>query len=231
MKYLGFVLLVLSSSTTALADTDTYISLNVGASIVDDAKGKESSLDELSTRDISDITYNYNFGHTISAALGVSFGNGYRVEVEVANQINDLVGASRISPTNSTHSKFEEVDITVSTLLANAYKDFYIVDKFFGYVSGGIGVAYNELDARSYVVETEVGTSEKSFGRFDDTVLSWQLGVGLGYELTKEIDLNVGYRYLGTDDVNFNASYIHTNNNYIIEFGSHNVTAGIRYSF
>ena len=39
MKYLGFVLLVLSSSTTiALAETDTYIALNVGASIVDDAK-------------------------------------------------------------------------------------------------------------------------------------------------------------------------------------------------
>ena len=170
----------------------------------------------------------------------MSFSDGYRLEVEVSNQINDLVGADPaavrmstplfgvggiIKKTQSLSGKYEGVDVTVTTLLANAYKDFYIVDKFFGYVSGGVGVAFHEWDARSYVVVLEGRIpTHYNFGRFDDTVLAWQLGAGLGYELIKEINLNVGYRYLGTDDVNYHPAYIP-------EFGSHNATVGIRYSF
>jgi len=231
MKYLGFVLLVLSSSTTtALAETDTYIALNVGASIVDDSK--VVGFTETTAGGVM-ITHNYDFGHTISAALGVSFSDGYRLEVEAANQINDLVGADSAAVainsqgvvTNRYNVKYEGIDVTVSTLLANAYKDFYIVDKFWGYVSGGVGIAYNERDSRSYVSEIEGMTpNRRTGGREDDTVLAWQLGTGLGYELTKEITLNVGYRYLATDDVDYNATTT-------FEFGSHNVTAGIRYSF
>ena len=236
MKYLGFVLLVLSSSTTttALAETDTYIALNIGASIVDDSKFV--GFTEATAGGLI-ITSNYDFGHTISAALGVSFSDGYRFEVEVANQINDLVGADPaavrmstplfgvggiIKKTQSLSGKYEGVDVTVTTLLANAYKDFYIVDKFFGYVSGGVGIAYNETDARSYVEEIEGRTPQHFNGERDaETVLAWQLGTGLGYELTKEINLNVGYRYLANDTTKSISS----------ELGSHNVTAGIRYSF
>ena len=234
MKYLGFILLVLSSSTTALADTDTYISLNVGASIVDDAH--QELVLSFPTPVNETVTTTFDFGHTISAALGVSFSDGYRFEVEVANQVNDLVGRSdtsmccwingvKTNPFMRYDSKYEGIDGTVTTLLANAYKDFYIVDKFFGYVSGGVGVAFHEWDARSYVVVLEGRIpTHYNFGRFDDTVLAWQLGAGLGYELIKEINLNVGYRYLGTDDVNYHPAYIP-------EFGSHNATVGIRYSF
>jgi opacity protein-like surface antigen len=215
MKYLGFVLLVLSSSTTiALAETDTYIALNVGASIVDDAKVVGFTE---STAGGQTITHIYDFGHTISMAAGVVDKDyGLRLEVEAANQINDLVG----------NDKYEELDITVETLLVNGYKDFYIFDKFLGYVSGGVGAAYH--------------------GNLADTVLAWQLGAGLGYELTKEITLNVGYRYLATDEYRGKINYLYDFNNSlnpfydlpdenntvnIHPFGSHNVTAGIRYSF
>ncbi|MBT3698796.1 MAG: porin family protein, partial [Methylococcales bacterium] len=97
------------------------------------------------------------------------------------------------------------------------------------YVSGGVGVAFHGWDARSYVEEMEgrlrVHVNNLAVNqRYDETVLAWQLGAGLSYELTKEISLNVGYRYLATDDVDYNATITH-------EFGSHNVTAGIRYSF
>jgi opacity protein-like surface antigen len=212
MKYLGFVLLVLSGSTTiALAETDTYIALNVGASIVDDSKAV--GFTELPAGGQT-ITYNYDLGHTISVAAGlVDKDSGLRLEVEVANQINDLVG----------NDNYEGLDITVPTLLVNGYKDFYIFDNFLGYAGGGVGIAYHDAP--------------------DGIDFAWQLGAGLGYELTKEITLNVGYRYLKVNEfadptkvnikcllyycqhlVQFNQANIH-------EFRSHNVTAGIRYSF
>jgi len=63
--------------------------------------------------------------------------------------------------------------------------------------------------------------------RYSETVLAWQLGAGLSYELTKEINLNVGYRYLANDTTASIARALHSED----EFGSHNATAGIRYSF
>jgi opacity protein-like surface antigen len=161
MKYLGIVLLVLSSSTTTLADTDTYIALNIGASIVDDTHQELQAFTDSET-----ITTTFDVGRTMSAAIGVSFSNGYRFEVEVANQVNDLVGRNptrmccwingvKTNPFIRYGTKYEGIDVKVTTLLANAYKDFYIVDKFFGYVSGGVGVAFHEWDARSYVEEME----------------------------------------------------------------------------
>jgi opacity protein-like surface antigen len=242
MKYLGIVLLVLSSSTTALADTDTYLALNVGASVVDNIH-QEATL-SVSPTEGDTVTTTFDFGHTISAALGVSFSDGYRLEVEVANQVNDLVGINPIrwccwtggvksNPFTRSGSKYEGIDVTVTTLLANAYKDFYIVDKFFGYVSGGVGIAYNEMDARSYVLDEEWRSPVHVNGvRDTEIVLAWQLGAGLSYELTKEISLNVGYRYLANDTTPFP----YRNNNFLsysgeTDFGSHNATAGIRYSF
>jgi len=236
MKYFGIVLLVLSGSTTALADIDTYLALNVGASIVDDVHQEASIL----SLDSETLTTNFDFGHTISVALGVSLSDGYRFEVEAANQINDLVGRSpttwccwingvTTNPFIRSSAKYEGIHVAVSTLLANAYKDFYIVDKFLGYVSGGIGVAYNEMDQRSYVEDGEgrspvhINNGEKNA----ETVLAWQLGAGLGYELTKEIILNAGYRYLVTDKADDTQHSIYQ----YYEVGSHNVTAGIRYSF
>jgi opacity protein-like surface antigen len=249
MKYLGFILLVLSSSTTALADTDTYISLNVGASIVDDAH--QELVLSFPTPVNETVTTTFDFGHTISAALGVSFSDGYRFEVEVANQVNDLVGRSdtsmccwingvKTNPFMRYDSKYEGIDGTVTTLLANAYKDFYIVDKFFGYVSGGVGVAFHEWDARSYVEEMEgrlrVHVNNLAVNqRYDETVLAWQLGAGLSYELTKEISLNVGYRYLANDTTPSPFPSPPSSSNDMLhdedDFGSHNVTAGIRHSF
>ncbi|HHZ70844.1 MAG TPA: hypothetical protein EYO51_10325 [Methylococcaceae bacterium] len=51
-------------------------------------------------------------------------------DVEVANQINDLVGADVSNNIGSYSNKYDATDITISTLLANAHKDFYFVDNF-----------------------------------------------------------------------------------------------------
>jgi opacity protein-like surface antigen len=193
--------------------SDIYVALNVGASVVDDSREHYGPIT---------TQYSYDAGHAISAALGVSLGDGYRVEVEVANQMNELTygWAPGLS------SDFNGVDNMVSTLMANAYKDFSISDKFSGYLSGGIGAAYNAFDIRSYTQSLNGGAwTQRNLTRHDDTVLAWQLGAGLGYDLTKEINLNVGWRYLSTaDEFDFKP-------NSEVDFASNNVTAGIRYSF
>ena len=210
----------LASSNVVLA-TDTYVSLKFGASVVEDNDVSDSSITTL-----SDGKYEADFGHAVSGAIGMAFRDGYRLEFEVANQINDVenVSATEVSSGTRGTVSVSDVDASVTTFLANAYKDFNIAEKLSAYVSGGVGLAYGDLDGASG--SATYGTTTytlKNDSTYDDTVLAWQIGTGLGYDLTKEITLDLGYRYLGTDDFSYKTVKV--------EYGSHNVTAGIRYSF
>ena len=54
--------------------------------------------------------------------------------------------------------------------------------------------------------ETSLKSNDAIVRASIDIIPKDTLGTGLGYELTKEITLNVGYRYLATDDVDYNAT-------------------------
>jgi opacity protein-like surface antigen len=38
---------------------------------------------------------------------------------------------------------------------------------------------------------------------YDDTTFAWQMGVGLGYDITENVLVDLGYRYLGASDFTF----------------------------
>ena len=86
-----------------------------------------------------------------------------------------------------------------------------------------MGIAYGELDLAGGKTAIDGVNWNWQEHDQDDTVFAWQLGVGVGYELTKAMSLDVGYRYLGSSDFEYGSTNI--------ELGSHNVTAGVRYTF
>jgi len=215
------VMTILGATTVAHAESDMYVSLKAGVSVVEDNDLSDSSITTL-----SDGKYEADAGHTVSGAIGMVFRDGYRIEFEVANQINDVenISATEVASGTRETASISGVDASVTTFMANAYKDFNIAEKLSAYVSGGIGLAYGDLDGTTGSVT--VGATTVTFtdgSTYDDTVFAWQLGTGLGYDLTKEITLDLGYRYLGTTDFSYQTVDV--------EYGSHNVTAGIRYSF
>jgi opacity protein-like surface antigen len=215
----GLILFCTSSITFA---DDTYVSLKFGASIVED-----NGISDPDVTLISGGEYELDFGHTVSGAFGVSH-RGYRAEIEVANQINDVdtLSATEVATGDHYTVGVSGADASVTTFLANVYKDFYLSDRLSSYITGGVGVAFAEAEAKNpsvtfgNVTVSTTGINED----VDDSTLAWQIGAGIGYDLTKNITVEAGYRYLGVDDFTFGE-------NTDVEFGSHNVTGGIRYSF
>ncbi|MEJ2169456.1 MAG: outer membrane beta-barrel protein, partial [Desulfobacterales bacterium] len=57
----------------------------------------------------------------------------------------------------------------------------------------------------------------------DDTVFAYQVGIGIGYAVTKKITIDVRYRYLGTEDSEYDTTKA--------EFASNNVLLGMRINF
>jgi opacity protein-like surface antigen len=96
------------------------------------------------------------------------------------------------------------------------YKDFYLMDNLSSYLTSGIGVAFGEVSA-----PVNLNGVDKAY---DDATFAWQMGIGLGYDITENVLVDLGYRYLGISDFTFEK-------NTDVQFGSHNVMAGVRYSY
>ena len=74
------------------------------------------------------------------------------------------------------------------SLLLNAYYDINTCTKWTPYVGAGMGVALLKLTEKN--MDSGFKASIKSYN------FAWQIGAGVAYDLTKNVALDAGYRYI-----------------------------------
>ena len=148
----------------------------------------------------SGYTYGVDSGFVVNGAVGYDFDE-FRVEGAVGYQENDY--------TNDT------LGASLLTVMANGYYDLNAGSGFKPYVMAGLGIAHINAD-------DDHGISDPWL---DDTYFAWQLGAGVGYEVSENITIDVGYRYLKPEGIE---CPIDLND---VSWESHNILAGIRYKF
>lgn len=158
------------------------------------------------------------------AAIGGHLPYGLRPELEYAYRRNDA---------NNSGSGHETAD----TGMANLWYDFAMpsfaprfVQKLRPFVGGGLGEANVRLDRA--VDATGAAVSG------DDSVFAWQAGAGVGYDVTRNLALSLGYRYLDTKSAHFSTPPAATGlggttpgRTYDASYRSDGVLAGLTYSF
>jgi len=188
---------------------DIYIAGRAGLSMPQDSTVKTSALP--GTR----IEFGFNDKFTGAGAVGLREGN-YRSEIEIGYQKNDLNSISASGMTINPATVGLSGNVSILTGLVNAYYDIDTGTRFRPYVSGGVGFA--RIDAKFNVTGvTGISTSDQ------DTVLAYQFGAGLGYDVSDNITIEAGYRYLTGQDAEFGTDKA--------SFASHNFSAGIRIHF
>ena len=160
--------LMLLASNIAFSDevidknVGPYVSLNFGAAIP-------------TTQDINFylISSELETGFSFGAAVGYAFSNNFRVEGELAYQLNN----------SSTSYLAQSIDTNIHTLagLINGYYDFKNSSDFTPYISAGIGV----------------GGIINEFANDLGAAFAYQVGAGVDYSITDKITLGVKYRYTG----------------------------------
>jgi opacity protein-like surface antigen len=88
-------------------------------------------------------------------------------------------------------------------LMANAYYDFNNASEFTPYVMAGVGVNRGSLEAKvsGYEAVTDGSTlkaASETIKSKNLTSFAYQVGVGVGYEVVKDITLDVVYKMSGT---------------------------------
>jgi outer membrane immunogenic protein len=244
MNMKKLTLLVAALSTISLAHADsfldqTYASLKLGASI---AKANDLSKDYNynQVNNVAGVVVDSGRGHastsddktvfTGSVAYGYAFETlPVRAELEYTFRSKADLDNVSLWTNRST-----DAEVRTQNLMANVYYDFKNKSKFTPYVSAGIGAAFNKLETveRTANVVTERASDKK-------TDFAWALGVGVNYEITNNLDLDLAYRYMdsGKVDATYRSRDVavdYTANqysNYETKLKNHDFTVGLRYKF
>jgi opacity protein-like surface antigen len=203
--FVVLMMLLMLSGVSSGAVAGPYISGNLGETFMNDSDVLVSA----GSRDF--VTVEYKPGFAGSFAAGYNFGM-FRVEGEIAYQSNNADYKYRevddydyYYDVNHDAVHYDKSDMKAWSFMGNFYLDFVNSSPVTPFITAGIGMADVELFA------------------VNDDVMAYQVGAGLAFEINPHMSIDIKYRYFATDDLNYGG--------YDVEFSSHNVYAGFRYTF
>ncbi|MBN1141421.1 MAG: porin family protein [Deltaproteobacteria bacterium] len=206
-----FCCVFLSDSAARAANGAFYFGLHGGGVILRDLE--ENLTSEIEMKE----------GYGLGAVAGYTLKNfdraNLRFEGEVTFRKNDTDRA-RDWPTAGADSKIDG-DVSSLAVMFNVAVDFINQTPFTPYIMGGLGgarVSFNdfEIDGLGLILDDH------------DTVLAYQLGAGCAFTLTNHLFLDLGYRFFATRDADVTAADGTSGG---INYRSHNVMLGLRFSF
>lgn len=162
------------------------------------------------TRIYDAIDWQDGFGMGAFAGYHVFQGAqiGSRAELEISYQKLD------IDPLNSKANLYDFEPSAAWKFMANAYVDVPVGKSgFTPYIGGGVGMATVDVGGK----------------KGNDTVLAMQGIVGVSYAVSPVADIFADYRYIVLDDIEVTGPNQKDGN--FVSTGSHNVAAGVRFSF
>ena len=157
-------------------------------------------------------------------AAGVK-ANAIRAEIEW-NHWND---AKRTYFDDEDGGK-ERIRLQNHVLMFNGYYDFNTCTRWTPYVGAGVGVAMLKLTGNYMDADGHDKVSDKSYN------VAWQIGAGVAYDLTKNIALDAGYRYINAGAATLD-KYIESYPGYAasektkVDTAAHEIYLGARYTF
>jgi opacity protein-like surface antigen len=156
---------------------------------------------------------------TGNAGATVRRDDGFGAHAALGHAYNQFRGEAEIGWYRGNASPGGRTD-TIS-LIAGLYYDIDTGTPFKPYVGGGVGLAR--------VGFTNV--TVPGLGTVDDNAwaMAWQLGMGVAYGLSDNVDLYAGYRWFDVANVKMETS--DGSRFKLDDFGSHNVELGIRLRF
>jgi len=164
------------------------------------------------------------------SAYGGALAIGYDWKPRFCTPIRtEIEGAFRTAAKRDFEAQRETIAThkrQVSTIFANVYWDLDFLGEgkspLVPYIGAGIGVAFinSKLDTSRYD-NVDFSTTQTNF--------AWNVGAGIAYKFTKNIALDVGYRYaqFGDAKLKFPPTPIEAKH----KVSAHEVMAGLRFTF
>ncbi|XOF34656.1 MAG: outer membrane protein [Candidatus Electrothrix sp. YB6] len=182
-----------------------YISLNGGLAALGD-------LDLADKDGYGYGTLESSSGLALAGAIGYDAGI-VRMEAEVSYQENDADQAVSNTGEVIVYGSGNALSTSATALLFNGYFNFLSNSPVTPYLTAGIG---------GINVEAEQNNISS-----DDNALAYQVGAGFACAVNEMVSLDLKYRYLGSDELQFDRF----DDSGFDKYESHNVYGGFRFIF
>ena len=203
-----------AADVTEVGGWNFYVSLFGGVSFLDDVD-----------TEVSLTGYNYDYsvdtktGYLLGGAIGMRIWDPLRAEVELSY----ARWKAKSYDYQGTLSYDANGHLSAAYLLGNLWVDIPTQSAFTPYVGGGAGVAWVDADTSFNGTPLGYGDGEVGF--------AFQLGAGVKVDLTDWVALDVGYRFKGVLDIDFEDAGGAPADFEGGDLYSHNVQAGINFGF
>lgn len=173
-----------------------YVGVAGGVSIFHDSDISESGID---------ATAEYDTGYGLNLSAGYNF-DPVRVEFEFGYKKADVDKFKAFGFSESVNDS----DLAVMSYMANAYYDFKTNSTVTPYVGAGLGMINGEFSSPGY--------------DSDDTVFGYQLIAGVGFNVNKNLIIDLSYRFQGAaEDFSIDGTDV--------SYMSSSIMAGLRFNF
>ncbi len=205
-------------------DTGFYASMSGLLAMPRDTQRKE-------TVDLHIVTHDYSMknGLAFVVAGGYILPSGLRTELELGFRRTEFDKLRKIEIRGPARNAVDHVALpidgrfTTISVMANAIYGTELAG-FRPYVGGGVGLARHQakIDSIAYEAGSELTAAPIGFSE-NATVFAFQLMAGIGYPLSEQAEMWLGYRYFETADADFRVSEM--------TFSTHNFELGLLYKF
>lgn len=155
----------------------------------------------------------FETGFALGGIVGFDLGSGLRAEGELTFRYSPLDEFSS-GPGISIDGGINSL-----SLMGNAFYDFDTGSEFTPYIGGGLGVAF---------MSSDISLFGGSLIADEDTVFAYQLGAGVGYEVSPTLTITADYRFFATENPVF-ADF--AGDNIEFEYMNHSILIGARTTF
>ena len=216
---LGAAFVALGMTPTNAMANDTYATVYVGATSLNDADN---------TGQIVEIESEYDKGFAVGARLGRQLTPAFAVEGELAYRRNgaDSLGITNFPLNPAWNGTKAEADGHISSFSAmvngrvnvNGLRGEGDVNSGL-YLLGGVGVTR---------VNADISVGNVDIVDDSDVALGYQVGLGYAFPVNEETNIDIGYRYFGTSNLSFDDA---AGSEFDSEYNGHAIMVGLSKKF
>ncbi len=211
-----------------------YVSGSVGAEFVSDA-----DFEATSGVDVRKGESTFDPGLRLSGAFGYGWKNiraegeisWRRIEMDSIEYDHFTAGGNPL-PGAVVDSINDSVSAdgtgSMLVLMANAWYDLDTGTNFTPYIGGGLGVVNVKFDVDVSLTSPATGRPVSISGDDSAWAFAYQIGAGIGYRLSDSVVIQLGYRFMNTNDFELiwdDGSTVKS------DVQAHGLEVGIRYRF
>lgn len=163
-------------------------------------------------------------GYTLGGAVGLNISNAIRAEIEVSHSDVDFNSISSEGISGSFTSVDFEGSVKTTYGLANLWADWRNESPLTPYLGGGLGLGWTDAKLDSTI------TPAKGL-KTDEVGFAFQFGAGVKYDISDHVAVDLGYRFKGVADIDFDVFGSAAEPLTGGDFYTHNVQLGLTYQF